>query len=205
MLEWVRLFSYPAVFLLLAATGVGAPVSEDLVMLAGGALAAAGGAKLPLMMATAAAGVLSADGLLFRIGRAIGPRALASRRLSRLLTPRRVEWVRRHLARHGALTVFAARFLPGMRVPTFLLAGMGGLPARTFLLADGLGVLLYAPLMTYVGFRFGLAVFARVRAAGSYAVLGAVALVLAVIAVAMARRRLRASRLRRREAEAGTR
>ena len=56
LVDWIGRFSYPAVYLLLCACGVGAPLSEDLIVLAGGVLAAKGGALLWPMAAVAWAG-----------------------------------------------------------------------------------------------------------------------------------------------------
>ncbi len=177
LLSWLMTFSYPAVFVLLLACGMGAPLSEDLIVLTGGVVAAKGGALLPVMMAVAWLGVISGDSLLYRIGRKLGPKAMAHKRLSKVLTPGRVGWVRGHFARHGALTIFVARFLPGVRAPTFILAGMGDIPYRRFLLADALAAALLAPTFTLLGFYFGVAVLERVREASHwllFAVLGAV-------------------------------
>lgn len=198
LLEWIARFSYPAVFALLLSGGFGAPFPEDLVLLAGGTLVAAGSASWPLMSAVAVLGVLCADGALFHLGRAGGRRAALNRRLSRVLTPARIAWVRRHLARYGALTVFAARFIPGMRAATFLLAGAGGMPRRSFFLADGLGVLIYAPLLTYLGHRFGLVALGRVRAAGGELVAAAALSLLLGTAAVIAWRRLARRRYQQR-------
>ncbi|HVE84878.1 MAG TPA: DedA family protein, partial [Myxococcales bacterium] len=87
VLELLARWSYLGVYGLLSAAGVGAPVSEDLVLLGGGALIARSGGVLPLMMLAGWLGVLTGDGLLFRIGRHIGPRAARHRHLSKVLTP----------------------------------------------------------------------------------------------------------------------
>lgn len=183
MLSWVQAFSYPAVFALLAATGVGLPVSEELILLAGGWLAAGEGANLPVMFAVGYAGLLTADGLLFHIGKRLGPRAAQHRWVGRLLRPSRVAWAARHFDHHGALTVFTARFLPGLRAPTFLLAGMSGMSARRFLVADGLAGLVTAPVVIYLGYRFGPQVVDELRSGGKYLLLG-IALVLATVLIA---------------------
>lgn len=175
--EWVGRFSYPAVYLLLAVTGIGAPVSEDVVLLAGGMVVATGRAALPVMLLVAYVGVLTSDALLFHIGHRLGARAAGSPRLMRVLTPQRVAFVRRQFDRFGPYTVFIARFLPGLRAPTFLLAGSFHLKPRTFFLADGAASLLFAPLLVWLGFRFGAAVLPHVQRAGGIALVFAGAIV----------------------------
>jgi membrane-associated protein len=80
-----------------------------------------------------------------------------------MLTPARVEFLRKLFARRGAVGVFLARFLPGVRAPAFLLAGATGLPYRRFLLGDGAAAWLPALGMTWLGFRFGPSVLKDVQ------------------------------------------
>lgn len=187
--QWIEAFSYPAVLLLLTSAGLGAPVSEDLVMLAGGMVIGRSGGNLPLMMLTAYVGVLAGDSLLWRIGHKLGPRAVNVRGIRRILTPGRVEWARRHFQKHGAKTVFVARFAAGLRAVTFLSAGTTGLPYRRFLLADGLAALIIAPLMTWLGWRFGSVVLKDVHAAFRWILVGIGVLLVAAIAHALWRKR----------------
>ncbi len=182
VLSWVARFSYPAVLAMLVATGVGAPISEELVFLTGGLVAAEGGANLYAMMATAFVGVLTADTLLYRLGRKLGIHAVDSQRFKKLLTPSRVAWVQGHFKDKGALTIFLARFVPGLRAPTFLMAGMAKMHRRTFLLADGAAAAINAPLMVFIGYRFGAVMLAHVRAVGGY-LLGAVGVAMACVAL----------------------
>jgi membrane-associated protein len=181
LLSWLETFSYPAVFALLLACGMGAPLSEDLIVLTGGVVAAKGAALLPVMMIVSWVGVVCGDSLLYRIGKKLGPKALAHRRLSKVLTPARVGWVRGHFAKYGALTVFAVRFLPGFRLPTFLLAGMGEISYRRFVTADALAAAVLAPTFTLLGYHFGLVALEHIRAASHWLVLVALAVVGAVL------------------------
>lgn len=189
--ELLQAFSYPAVFGLLAASGVGAPVSEELVLLAGGLLASKGSLSLPAMMAVAYLGLLVGDSLLYRIGRSLGTRALKSPRLKSVLTPSRVERVQGHFRQRGALTIAVARFTPGLRAPTFLIAGMSGLPYRSFLLADALAATVNTAVLTYLGFRFGSSALRRVQDASGWIFAGVLAVIVAFGVVKWLRRRRR--------------
>lgn len=178
LLEWLGQFSYPAVFLGLMSTGFGAPIAEEVVLLAAGILSADGKALFLSMVLVAALGVLTADTVLFRVGARLGPGVIGHRRLARVLPPHRVERARRAYARFGAWAVFAARFMPGLRMPSFLLAGSLGVTQRKFWLADGLAVAIYAPLVVGAGFLFGPKALPYLRAWGGW--------VLAVAALAAA-------------------
>lgn len=159
----VEAFSYPAVLLLLAACGLGAPLSEDLILIVGGLVTARSGGSLALMMLTAWVGILVGDSLLFRIGARCGPRAMKLRWVGKVLTPERVARAQGHFDRHGALTIFAVRFCIGLRAVTFLSAGMSGMKYRRFALADAVAAAIYAPTLVWLGHRFGQAVLDDVQ------------------------------------------
>jgi membrane-associated protein len=186
---WIAGFSYPAVFLLLVLCGVGAPLSEELVVITGGLVVARSGASLPFMVLAAWLGILAGDSALYRIGRSLGPRVFSHPKLSKMLTPARIELLQKLFARRGAVSVFLARFLPGLRAPAFLLAGATGLPYRRFLLADGAAAWIPALGMTWLGFRFGPKVLADVQGGLRWLLLAAAVVGVAVLGVRLVRRR----------------
>ena len=169
LFEWVSRFSYPAVYVLLASTGTGLPVPEDVVLLTAGTVCSTGHALFVAMVPVAVLGVFTGDTLLFRIGMKLGPKVIEHPKLSKVLTAERVARVRGRFDRYGVWTVFVARFLPGVRMPTFLLAGSMGISQQRFWLADGLAVCVFAPVMVFAGFRFGADALPYVRAFGGYA------------------------------------
>ncbi len=191
VLRLVGEFSYPAVFLLLVACGLGFPFSEDVIVIAGGTAVAAGDGSFVLMAMTAFAGKLVGDSLIFRMGRKLGPRVFENRRFARLFTPARVRWIGDHFQRWGMASVIAARFLPGLRAPTYLAAGASGFSFGLFVLADALAAACSAPLMTFLGFRFGLPVLKHLHQASGPLLAGVGALVLAWLLIRWRRRRLR--------------
>lgn len=187
--QLIAQFSYLAVFLLLVAGGVGAPVSEELTLIAGGVAIARGGGSLPLMIVVALAGVLCGDYLLYRIGRKLGPKAMTSKRFGKILTPERVAKVEGYFLKYGAWTIFGAGFVAGLRAPTFLISGVINYPIRKFLLADLACVVLFVPGITYLGYRFGMGILDNVQSALTWALIIVVALVaMAVLRKLLARR-----------------
>lgn len=175
--QLIAQFSYIAVFALLIASGVGAPVSEELILIAGGVAIAKGGGSLPLMIAIAVVGTLSGDFILYSIGRKLGPRAMTSKRFGKVLTPERVAKVEGYFLKYGAFTIFGAGFVAGLRAPTFLISGVIGYPKRKFLLADAACVVLFVPAVTWLGYRFGLSILDNVQSALTWALIIIVALV----------------------------
>lgn len=179
---WVSSFSYPLVFILLLACGMGAPLSEELILVVGGLVVAHGHGHLPSMILTGVAGAVVGDQMLYHVGRKVGSKALNNKRLGKLLTPKRVAWIEGHFKRNGLLTVFVARFLPGLRAPTFLVAGISRFPLRRFVLADALGASITAPLLVWLGYHFGANVLGDLKIASRWILLAAV-LAVAVLSV----------------------
>ena len=71
------------------------------------------------------------------------------------MTPARLDATRRVVTRYGAVAVFAARFIAGLRFLVGPLAGSTGLAPFGFVTANILGALLYVPTMVAAG--YGLA------------------------------------------------
>lgn len=90
--------------------------------------------------------VLAGDLLLYYCGRRYGQQIITHKRLHRIIPPERVDRIRHNFQRRGHWAVFFARFLVGLRSPTFLVSGVMHVPFRQFLLLDGLGALISVPL-----------------------------------------------------------
>lgn len=147
-------FTYPGIVAVLAAAGLGVPISEDLTLLLAGALAAKGVTSFWPSLLAGYGGVLLGDVLIHRWGARMGPRAYGARLVQKAFSPARQQKLRDHFARHGALTVVVGRHTPGLRAPIFFLAGASGVPLWKFLLADALSAAVTVPLVVKLGFEF---------------------------------------------------
>jgi membrane protein DedA with SNARE-associated domain len=152
----IRFFTengYLAVFVVLMICGFGVPIPEDITLVAGGVIAGLGYANVHVMCAVGLFGVLAGDSLMFIVGRVFGTRALRLRWVAYLLTPRRYARVQAKFSRHGTRLMFVARFLPGLRSPIYLTAGMTRrVSFFKFLLLDGLAALISVPIWVYLGY-----------------------------------------------------
>ena len=156
MPEWiVELFGrygYAVVFVGVLLENAGLPVPGETVLLAGAALSRSGALFLPWIVATAFVGAVVGDNIGFLIGRR-GGRALVVRFGARLgLTAPRLAEFDRFFDRHGAKTVFIARFVTGLRVFGALLAGTSDLPWARFLLYNAAGAVAWATTFGLVGY-----------------------------------------------------
>jgi membrane protein DedA with SNARE-associated domain len=148
-------FTYVAVVVVLAAAGMGVPISEDLTLLLAGGLAAKGVTSFWPTLAAGYFGVLLGDALIHAWGARLGPAAYSAKRVQKALSPERLEKLRSHYARHGFLTVVVGRHTPVLRAPIFFLAGASGVSRAKFLLADALSAAVTVPIVTALGYYFG--------------------------------------------------
>jgi membrane protein DedA with SNARE-associated domain len=146
-------YGYLAVFVVLLLCGFGLPIPEDITLVAGGIISGLGFANVHFMALIGMLGVLTGDGAMFMLGRKLGRRVLRFRPVARILTPARFRGVQQKFSRYGHWVLFVARFLPGLRSPIFITAGMTRrVPFWRFLLLDGLAALISVPIWVYMGY-----------------------------------------------------
>jgi membrane protein DedA with SNARE-associated domain len=186
-------FTYPGVFLILLATGLGLPIPEELpiaiaAMMARWEVMHWWGALLSCL-----GGVLAGDMLLYTLGRHFGRRILKWPTARRILTPDREKRVMEAYHRHGLKFVVMARLIMGLRAAAFLTAGLVRVPFPRFLLVDVTAVLVSVPISFGVAYAIADSVvvaLARVREMQMW--IAGVALLVAVAwGLALLRRHLR--------------
>jgi membrane protein DedA with SNARE-associated domain len=142
-------------FLLLLACGLGLPPwSEELVLLASGYMVAEGHLSFTAATAWCSAGIVLGDATLFLTGRLAGERVARWPILRKAMRPARRRRFNAQFLKYGTRVVFLARFLPGVRMLTYLVAGNLGMPWWKFLVLDGLGMLLTVPTSIWLGWKF---------------------------------------------------
>lgn len=148
-------YGYMAVFGILILCGFGLPVPEDITLVSGGVIAGLDLANPHTMVIVGLAGVLIGDSTMFIAGRVFGYRIQRIRTFRKILSPRRFSHIQRKFKQYGLSLLFIARFLPGLRSPIFLVAGMSRrIPYLTFLLIDGFAAIISVPVWIYLGYFF---------------------------------------------------
>lgn len=153
--ENVHLAHYFIFFLLLLA-GLNIPLSEDLLVLAGGYLA---GRHAPEAVVVWYAFVFTGCWMsaweCYWLGRLLGPKLYQIRWFKRWLTPQLIERIHRTYEKYGIFTFVVGRFIPGgVRNALFLSSGLGKMPFGTFLIRDGVGCLISSLTLFLLGYSF---------------------------------------------------
>ena len=167
----------------------GLPVPGETALLAGAALAHYGQLSLVRVILIAMAAATLGDNLGFLIGRR-GGRRIAERHGWRIgLTPARLAEFDRFFLQHGPKTVFAARFITGLRVVGAVLAGGSGMRWPVFLFYNATGAIVWCTVIALAGYSLAYSWQTLERWIGSTGLVAlAVVLVVVVIGVVRARR-----------------
>jgi membrane protein DedA with SNARE-associated domain len=148
-------FGYLAPFVLLLLCGIGFPLPEEVALIGAGILLHGGQVEFVRVTLVCAAAILLGDSLPYFLGRRYGMRALELPWVARVLHPERFQRFRKRFEEHGNWTTFACRFVAGVRIPGYFVAGTMGMRYSRFLLLDTLGVILTVPASIYLGKLFG--------------------------------------------------
>ncbi len=155
LVDIFQVYGYAAVFLVLLACGFGLPIPEDITLVAGGVISGLGYTDVHTMFAVSMAGVLLGDSIMFGLGRHFGPRFLKFKLAQKLITPERYAQVQEKFEKYGQWVIFVGRFMPGLRSPIFVVAGISGkISFLKFFLIDGFAALISVPIWVYLG-EFG--------------------------------------------------
>jgi len=138
--------------LLLAA---GTLASEDLTCIGAGLLVRRGQLHWSAAVAGCFLGIYVGDLGLWLMGRLLGRHILRIDWLARRVPAQRLQVLGAWFDRHSAASVFAARFLPGTRLPIYVAAGAMGRKGAQFALWSLLAAMLWTPILVLLTASLG--------------------------------------------------
>jgi membrane protein DedA with SNARE-associated domain len=142
---------------MLLLAGLNVPLSEDLILLSGGALVST---CMPdhyfHLYAWIFVGCWISGWEAYWIGRLLGPKLYQIRWFSHILNPKRIEKLHYYYEKFGIWTFVVGRFIPGgVRNALFMSSGLGKMPFHIFLLRDLVACVISSNVVFYLGFLFG--------------------------------------------------
>ena len=126
----------------------------DSLLFVTGAIAAAGGMDIAMVMAVLVVAALTGDNVNYFIGRWVGPRVFHYEE-SRWFSPRHLARAHAFYELHGGKTIILARFLPIVRTYVPFVAGIGAMPYARYIGFCVAGALLWVGSLCTVGYFFG--------------------------------------------------
>lgn len=145
------------IFGLLMLAGFNLPISEDVMLLTGGAIASTCIPDHTLRLYIwIYAGCWISAWEAYALGRFLGPKLYNIRWFNRILTPQRIERLHYYYEKFGIFTFIVGRFCPGgVRNALFITSGLGKMPFLTFIARDGFACLISSATLFSLGYAFG--------------------------------------------------
>jgi membrane protein DedA with SNARE-associated domain len=147
-----------AAFMALVAAGIGFPIPEEIPTTGAGIWVGSTPGLGPLrwlILPVCFVGVLISDVLLYGIGWLWGPRLLERRWVQRLFPAETRKRTEENFRSYGLKVLLLVRWVPGIRSPMFITAGIMRLPLPLFILADGIAAVFGHSLLFFLGYWFG--------------------------------------------------
>jgi membrane protein DedA with SNARE-associated domain len=155
MTELLDHWGYLGIFLAVVLGNVGVPIPEETVLLLAGYAASRGVLRLPVVVIVGVISAAAGDNIGYWLGHRYGRRAIERFGHLAFIPPARLEKISAFMTRYGALAIFAARFIVGVRTLAGPLAGATGVRPLTFVTANILGALVYVPYAVGIGYGVG--------------------------------------------------
>lgn len=150
--EW----GYIAVALAVIADSFGLPVpGEVMLMLAAVYAGATHHLALPAVIAAAVVGAILGDNITYQLGRRGGYPLIKRHGQLLHLDGRRLEIGEYLFRRYGGSVVWLGRMIPVLHIWTAVLAGVNRMAWWRFALANAIGAVVWATVLSLIGYAFG--------------------------------------------------
>ena len=133
---------------------IGCFLPGDSLLITAGLLAAAGHLNIWWLNGLLIAAAIVGDSVGYAIGLRLGPR-IFTRQKSLLFNPKHVERTHRFYEKYGPKTIVIARFVPIVRTFAPVLAGVGTMEYRRFLVYNVAGGIGWVVSMSWAGYLLG--------------------------------------------------
>lgn len=134
--QWISQYGLVGVSILILSCGIGAPVSQDLIVIIVGFLIGQKVFGYLDALIVCLASIITADIMLYHIGKLHKYIPF----VHKILTPKRRRWIEGFFKKFGSLSIFLVAFIPGVRSPTFITAGVVGMPLWKYIIWDFIGM-----------------------------------------------------------------
>ena len=156
LINFVASFGYVAILFTMAGESAGLPISSEVVVPLGGALAAQGKLNFILVVAVASVANLLGSLVAYEVTRRWGEPFVLSR-VGRWMGLSRghLRLANRFFDRFGVWAVFVGRLLPIIRTYISFPAGVSKVGIKTFTIATLLGAIPWNLALAYAGYKLG--------------------------------------------------
>ena len=162
-------FGLPLLFLLVAVEGMGIPLPGELTLITTGVLASQGHYSIAVVIVVASVAAICGDNTGYWLGRKLGRRFFARIPIVKHHFEQALVPAERFFVRHGAKTIFVARFVVILRFTAGWIAGIAHMRYWRFFVFDAAGGTLWATTYGLVAYYAGKAAADAIQHYGFYA------------------------------------
>ena len=130
-------------------------ISEDLTCVGAGLMVANGNLELFPAALACLVGIFSGDFLLYLSGKHIGRPALKYPPLKWMVKPHQLERSAQWFDQKGPAAIIMSRFTPGLRLPTYVAAGIAGMRWSSFCIYFLIAAILWTPTIVFLSSLLG--------------------------------------------------
>jgi membrane protein DedA with SNARE-associated domain len=185
LLDLFGRYGYFVIFVPVLLETAGVPLPGETTLLLSGVAASTGRIDPWIAIAVGSAAAIIGDNIGYAIGR-YGGRKLVMRLAHIGHIESSLAWGEQFFARHGGKTVFAARWIFGLRIFGAWIAGMVHMPWRVFVFWNAAGGVTWCASVIGLGYFFGHSLHVIERVLGVGGVIAVISV--AVVALGMWRR-----------------
>jgi membrane-associated protein len=154
LVQWAGLFGLTAIVFSETGLLVGVFLPGDSLLVTAGLLAARGYLNIYHLTPLLTLAAISGNSLGYLIGKSSGPR-IFNRENSIFFNKKHAIRAHQFYEKHGRKTIVLAQFMPVIRTFAPVVAGVGGMPFRTFVTFNVLGAFLWVWSMLGIGYFLG--------------------------------------------------
>jgi membrane protein DedA with SNARE-associated domain len=153
LVGWFVDYPHWAPFIVLLLCGIGLPMPEEVTLIGCGFLCHKEKVDFLWITLVCTAAIIGGDSIPYWLGRRYGLAALKLKWVARILHPERFAELERRFAENGNWAVFTLRFLPGLRLPGYFVAGTLRMSYTRFFLLDMAGVAISVPTSIWIAWK----------------------------------------------------
>lgn len=155
LVEMVQGFGYAGIIILMTVESSFIPFPSEVVMIPAGYLASKGEMNLSLVIASGLAGSMIGAYVNYFGALWIGRRFLVRYGKYVLISSETLDKVDLFFLKHGAISTFSGRLIPGIRQLISIPAGLGRMHLGVFSLYTALGAGLWGAILAFLGYWIG--------------------------------------------------
>lgn len=149
-MEIIEKYSYFGLFLILLVeeAGIPLPLPGDLFI---GAASALPNSNYLLVVATVTLATLTGSTVLFSLSKKVASPLLLKFGPKIKITPEKIKKVEKWFEKYGGFAIVIGRLIPGLRIVTPIVAGLFGMPYKTFWFYTALAAFIWANIYFFIG------------------------------------------------------